>query len=115
MAIECEYKTELLAWLRSKKPISVRFNAEWVSPFPSRTRSRCLLIYCCPSDRIIYMKKKGKEQKLQFTQDLDQLRAKLKVEPSAQTFYKKNHVYTVTGLPPNSGSVPAFHTPTDGS
>jgi hypothetical protein len=50
------------------------------------------------------MKKKSKEQKLQFTQDLDQFRVKLKVDPAATTFYKKHHVYTVTGLPPNSGT-----------
>jgi len=54
--------------------------------------------------RIIYMKKKGKEQKLQFTQDLDQFRVKLKVEPGVATFYKKSHVYTITGLPPNSST-----------
>jgi hypothetical protein len=50
------------------------------------------------------MKKKGKEQKLQFTQDLDQFRVKLKADPAVTAFYKKHHVYTVTGLPPNSGT-----------
>jgi len=79
LVLELDYKTELVAWLRSKKPVNVRFGAE-----------------------ILYMKKKGKEQKLQFTQDLDQFRVKLKADPAATTFYKKHHVYTVTGLPPNS-------------
>jgi hypothetical protein len=58
------------------------------------------------------MKKKGKEQKLQFTQDLDQFRVKLKADPAATTFYKKHHVYTVTGLPPNSGTPPPHLTQT---
>jgi len=76
-----------------------------------QTDERLVLPYPPASyDRILYMKKKGKEQKLQFTQDLDQFRVKLKADPAATTFYKKHHVYTVTGLPPNSGTPPPHQT-----
>ena len=30
--IELDYKTELVAWLRSKKPVNVRFSAEYALP-----------------------------------------------------------------------------------
>ncbi|KAL6066179.1 Myosin-1 [Balamuthia mandrillaris] len=78
--IECDLKTEFVAWLRSKRPnLQVNFAAE-----------------------IEYMKKKGSKQKITFGQELDAQRVKLKLDNTVTSFYKKNKVLTTAGLPASS-------------